>query len=130
VTVQANAIFLMTCSIREGAEQKIWKRLEILGRTKRKSTHRGHESEPITVGHQSETTHRHTGEPFTIGVLGCMAERLKERIFERCADVDIVCGPDAYRDLPRLLAEAESGHHASAFCVLVYLRLKPRLFCK
>ena len=45
-----------------------------------------------------------------LGVLGCMAERLKTRLVEETKVVDVVCGPDAYRDLPRMLAATPSGH--------------------
>ncbi|RKP11310.1 hypothetical protein BJ684DRAFT_22137 [Piptocephalis cylindrospora] len=69
----ANVIFLMTCAIRDNAEKKIWNRLEtIRARIKQED-----------------------GTIPMIGVLGCMAERLKERLFDREL-VDIVCGPDAY----------------------------------
>ena len=48
--------------------------------------------------------------PLQLGVLGCMAERLKTRLVEETKVVDVVCGPDAYRDLPRMLASTPSGH--------------------
>ncbi|CAF3019932.1 unnamed protein product [Rotaria sp. Silwood2] len=79
----ADIVLLMTCSIREGAEQKIWKKLQSLGHKKRARS-------PYAP-------------PFQIGVLGCMAERLKEKLIEREKIVDVVCGPDAYRSLPNLL---------------------------
>ncbi|CAF3465593.1 unnamed protein product [Rotaria socialis] len=79
----ADIVLLMTCSIREGAEQKIWKKLQSLGNRKR--------------------TRSPYAPPFQIGVLGCMAERLKEKLIEREKIVDVVCGPDAYRSLPNLL---------------------------
>jgi tRNA A37 methylthiotransferase MiaB len=69
--------------ISEGAEQKIWKKLQSLGHRKR--------------------TRSPYAPPFQVGVLGCMAERLKEKLIEREKIVDVVCGPDAYRSLPNLL---------------------------
>jgi tRNA A37 methylthiotransferase MiaB len=71
------------CAIREGAEQKIWKKLQSLA-------HRKKSRSPYAPA-------------FQIGVLGCMAERLKEKLIERERVVDVVCGPDAYRALPNLL---------------------------
>lgn len=83
----ADVVLLMTCAIRENAENKIWARLDALhGMEKRK---RGQ---------------------LTVGVLGCMAERLKAELMEKKKNVDIVCGPDAYRDLPRLLQNALQGN--------------------
>ncbi|CAI9738367.1 mitochondrial tRNA methylthiotransferase CDK5RAP1-like [Octopus vulgaris] len=82
--------FLMTCSIREGAETKIWKRLEYLNFLKKKRKRNS----------------------MKIGILGCMAERLKTKILEQSKAVDIVCGPDAYRDLPHLLAVSYEGQTA------------------
>ncbi|CAN7989082.1 unnamed protein product [Ixodes hexagonus] len=86
----ADVVLIMTCAIREGAESKIWSRinqLKALKKSRRKSS-KG---------------------PLQIGILGCMAERLKERLVEREKEVDIVAGPDSYRDLPRLLRVATSG---------------------
>lgn len=84
---KANAIFLNTCSIRENAEERVRQRLTTFRETKKKNN---------TI----------------IGVLGCMAERLKTKFLEEEKLVDIVCGPDAYRDLPRLLTEADGGQKA------------------
>ncbi|ESO89975.1 hypothetical protein LOTGIDRAFT_178952 [Lottia gigantea] len=89
----ADVILVMTCSIRESAEDKIWKRLKY---------------------YQSIKQNRHPSKlPLKIGILGCMAERLKTKILEREKIVDLVCGPDAYRDLPRLLAITESNQSAA-----------------
>ncbi|MEB2779881.1 tRNA (N6-isopentenyl adenosine(37)-C2)-methylthiotransferase MiaB [Algoriphagus sp. C2-6-M1] len=85
---QADVIFLNTCSIREKAEQTVRKRLTDFNRAKRNKPE------------------------MTIGVLGCMAERLKEKLLEEEKLVDIVVGPDAYRDLPNLLSVAEDGQKA------------------
>lgn len=84
----ADVIFLNTCAIRDNAEQKVRNRLQQLNNLKKKR--------PGLV----------------IGVLGCMAERLKTKLLEEEKMVDIVAGPDAYRDLPRLVEEAETGQKA------------------
>ncbi|NXT23383.1 CK5P1 protein, partial [Syrrhaptes paradoxus] len=90
---EADVILLVTCSVREKAEQAIWNRLRHLKALKARR--------------------QQAGLPLRIGILGCMAERLKEEILHREKLVDIVAGPDAYRDLPRLLAVAESGQQAA-----------------
>ena len=84
---EADAVFLNTCSVRENAEQKIVRRLEVLEAERR----RGHR--------------------FLIGVLGCMAERTKEELIEQ-HHADVVAGPDAYLNLPQLVAQAEAGGKA------------------
>lgn len=84
----ADVIFLNTCAIRDNAEKTIRERLKRLRDNKKKN------SELI------------------IGVLGCMAERLKTKLLEEEKLVDVVAGPDAYRDLPKLVAEVEDGHRA------------------
>ncbi|XP_016017739.2 mitochondrial tRNA methylthiotransferase CDK5RAP1 [Rousettus aegyptiacus] len=90
---EADVILLITCSIREKAEQTIWNRLHQLKVLK--------------------TKRLRSQVPLRIGILGCMAERLKEEILKKEKMVDILAGPDAYRDLPRLLAIAESGQQAA-----------------
>ncbi len=85
---QANLILLNTCSIREKAEQTVRNRLQIFRSLKKEN--------PGLV----------------IGVLGCMAERLKAKFLEEEKLVDIVVGPDAYRTLPSLIVEAEGGQKA------------------
>lgn len=85
---EADAVFLNTCSIRENAEQKIWNRLEALGAMKKK---------------------RHG--KLIIGVLGCMAERVKEELIEN-HHTDVVAGPDSYLALPDLIAQVELGNKA------------------
>ncbi|XP_054701841.1 mitochondrial tRNA methylthiotransferase CDK5RAP1 [Grus americana] len=90
---EADVILLVTCSVREKAEQAIWNRLQHLKALKARR--------------------QQARLPLRIGILGCMAERLKEEILHREKLVDIVAGPDAYRDLPRLLAVAESGQQAA-----------------
>ena len=83
---EADLILINTCSIREKAELTIRKRLRLFDKVKRQK--------PATL----------------VGVLGCMAERLKKKFLEEEKLVDIVVGPDAYRDLPSLVAGAETGH--------------------
>lgn len=85
---QADVIFINTCAIRENAEQRVRKRLEIFNSIKEKNP------------------------GLLVGVLGCMAERLKKKLLEEEKIVDLVVGPDAYRDLPRLVDEAEGGQKA------------------
>lgn len=84
---QADLVLLNTCSIRENAEQKIWNRLRALKSLKRKNPR------------------------LMIGVIGCMAERLKETLLQNDLPVDLVAGPDAYRSLPELVSEAETGQN-------------------
>ena len=81
----ADIIMANTCSIRDNAEQRIWGRIDVFNLQKR--------SRPGVV----------------VGILGCMAERLKEAMLES-GKVDIVAGPDAYRNLPRLLEAVAEGH--------------------
>ena len=84
----ADVIFLNTCAIRENAEQKVRNRLVHLNGLKKRK--------PALM----------------VGLLGCMAERLKTKLLEEEQIVDIVAGPDAYRDMPKLVEEAESGQKA------------------
>lgn len=84
----ADVILVNTCSIRENAETKVWNRLKEFRSLKK------------------------TNNELTVGVLGCMAERIKDQIIEEEHLVDIVVGPDAYRDIPRLLTEVEDGRKA------------------
>ena len=84
----SNLILLNTCSIREKAEQTIRKKLSSINFLKKKN------------------------KSLKIGVLGCMAERLKEKFLHEEKIVDLVVGPDAYRDLPNLLKEVEFGNDA------------------
>lgn len=82
---EADVILVNTCSIRENAETRVWGRLDVFRLQKKKN--------PALL----------------IGVLGCMAERLKDKLLENEKLVDIVVGPDAYRELPILLRSAEEG---------------------
>jgi tRNA-2-methylthio-N6-dimethylallyladenosine synthase len=85
---EADVIFLNTCAIRENAELRVRNRLNDFKRVKKKN--------PAAL----------------VGVLGCMAERLKAQLMEEEKLVDMVVGPDAYRDLPNLIEEAGEGHKA------------------
>jgi len=96
----ADAVFLNTCSVRDNAEQKILHRLETLAALRRA---RLKEESPSTL-HQSPST-------LIIGVLGCMAERVKDDLLYKYG-ADLVAGPDAYLSLPDLIAQAETGHKA------------------
>ncbi len=84
----ADVVFVNTCSIRENAENRVLQRLQQFGHLKRKN--------PELV----------------IGVLGCMAERMKENLLEKAGFIDLIAGPDAYRDLPRLIKLVHSGQKA------------------
>lgn len=84
----ADIILINTCSIRDNAETKIWNRLKFFRSIKKQN------------------------RDLTVGVLGCMAERVRERFLEREKLVDLVVGPDAYREIPNLLAEVGGGQKA------------------
>lgn len=86
---EADLVLVNTCSIRDKAEQTVRKRLEKYNAVKRE-----------------------VNPNMKVGVLGCMAERLKEQFLEQEKIVDMVVGPDAYKDLPNLLAEIEDGRDA------------------
>lgn len=88
---EADAVFLNTCSVRDNAEQKIYHRLEALAAERRKR--------------------RSVGKGLVIGVIGCMAERVKEALLQE-HHCDLVAGPDSYMALPELIAQAELGHKA------------------
>ncbi|RIB10598.1 hypothetical protein C2G38_2264063 [Gigaspora rosea] len=89
----ADIIFLVTCAIRDKAENKIWHRLNVLKSMKK-------------------------GQRPLIGVLGCMAERLKTKLLDADKMVDIVCGPDAYRSIPHLLSLAVQTSQGIANVIL------------
>ena len=123
---EADVVLLNTCAIREGAEHKIWQRLRQirssrLGATAaRHNGRRGH-------GRPDKATRQRGLEDArgvqVVGLLGCMAERLKGKLLEEDRLLDLVCGPDAYRELPRLLMQASSGQVRPATCHL------PRVAC-
>ncbi len=85
---KADLILVNTCSVRENAEQRIRGRLQVFNTVKK--------NKPELL----------------IGVIGCMAERLKQQLLEQEKMVDMIVGPDAYRELPKLVTEAESGQKA------------------
>jgi len=85
---QADVVFLNTCSIREKAEQTVRARLKQINALKK------------------------TRPGMMVGVLGCMAERLKSKLLEEEKLVDMVVGPDAYRELPNLISEVDNGQRA------------------
>lgn len=89
---------IVTCAIRESSEDKIWARLRDLRRRKESA------SFPLKQ----------------IGLLGCMAERLKEKVLSKSGSVDIVAGPDAYRDLPRLFAVNKLTKEKAINCLLSF----------
>ncbi|XP_057542224.1 CDK5RAP1-like protein [Amaranthus tricolor] len=93
----AEVIFINTCAIRDNAEQKVWQRLNYFWFLKR------HWKRNVAKGRSQSVC------PPKVVVLGCMAERLKDKILDADKMVDVVCGPDAYRDLPRLLEEVDYG---------------------
>lgn len=86
---EADVIFINTCSIRDNAEQKVWNRLKYFRSVK-----------------------RNRDGNMTVGVLGCMAERVRDKFLEKEKLVDLVVGPDAYREIPNLLAEVDDGRKA------------------
>ena len=85
---EADIIFVNTCSIRENAETRVWNRLKEFRSLKKEK------------------------DGLTVGVMGCMAERIKDKIIDQEKLVDIVVGPDAYRDIPNLLKEVDDGRKA------------------
>ena len=89
---EADVVFINTCSIRENAEQRVRNRLKEFEAVKTKN--------PGLI----------------VGVLGCMAERLKSKFLEEEKLVDVVVGPDAYRDLPNLIDKVDDGSKASMSC--------------
>lgn len=84
----ADVIFINTCSIRDNAEQRVRKRLREIKALKKKNPN------------------------LTVGILGCMAERLKEKLIEEQEFVDLIVGPDAYRELPQMIKTVETGRKA------------------
>lgn len=85
----AEIIFINTCSIRDNAEERVWNRLK-----------------------EFKAMKRERDGDMTVGVLGCMAERIRDQIMEKEELVDLVVGPDAYRDLPKLLSDVNDGRKA------------------
>ncbi len=85
---QADLILVNTCSIRENAEQRVWGRLNVFKQEKKRRP------------------------DITIGLIGCMAERLKDKLLEEEKSLDLIVGPDGYRELPKLIDEVQSGQKA------------------
>lgn len=85
---EADIIFINTCSIRDNAEQRVRKRLKEIRALKKKSPH------------------------LKVGILGCMAERLKENLVKEQEFVDLIVGPDSYRELPSMIKTVETGEKA------------------
>lgn len=85
---EADVVFVNTCSVRDNAEAHVWGRLR-------------------EIKHQKKTN-----PGMIVGVLGCMAERLKTQLLEKEQIIDIVVGPDAYRDIPQLISQVEEGQKA------------------
>ncbi len=81
----ADAIFMNTCAIRDNAEQRIYGRLSNFEHLKKRNPH------------------------LVVGILGCMAERLRQNLLDNSSILDIVCGPDEYRKLPELIDQAFEG---------------------
>ncbi len=105
----ADAVFLNTCSVRDNAEQKIYRRLEELNALRKKRiAAAGKDKNKEETGTGNDTPQP---ENLIIGVLGCMAERVKDDLIEN-HHVDLVAGPDSYLSLPDLVAQAETGHKA------------------
>lgn len=85
---EADLVLINTCAIREHAEEKIWQRLKYFASLKQKRPH------------------------LIVGVLGCMAERLKKKLLDEAPVVDLIAGPDSYRHLPQLIRQVEEGSKA------------------
>ena len=98
---KANLVLLNTCSIRDKAEQTVRKKLKTFNSQKKENKN------------------------LKVGLLGCMAERLKDKLLEEEKIVDLVVGPDSYKDLPNLLDEVE--HNQKAVNVILSKSLKPVL---
>jgi len=106
---EADLVLLNTCAIREHAEEKIWQRLKYFQSLKARRPH------------------------LMVGVLGCMAERLRKKLLEEAPVVDLVAGPDSYRHLPQLIRQVEEGAKAvhvllsreETYADLAPLRLSP-----
>eukprot|EP00878_Enallax_costatus_P021379 GHUV01022629.1.p1 GENE.GHUV01022629.1~~GHUV01022629.1.p1 ORF type:complete len:498 (+),score=140.32 GHUV01022629.1:314-1807(+) len=101
----AAVVLLNTCAIRENAEARIWGRLGDLQALKRQRRKQG-------------------GSPLVVGVLGCMTERLKSKLLDEQRLADLVVGPDAYRDLPRIIQAVQAGEARGSAAMNVQLSLE------
>lgn len=99
----SDVILLNTCAIRDKAEQRVWQRLAYF--------------RSLKYAPPAGSTRRAPGDRAVVGVLGCMAERLKSKLLEADRLADIVAGPDAYRDLPRLIEAVRSDAGSKAMNV-------------
>ena len=108
----ADAVFMNTCSVRDNAEQKIYGRLQFFQSVKNKRAKSPRESS------------QHN--PLIVGVLGCMAERVRDGLFEHGAD--LVAGPDSYLDLPNLVAVSimRGCNNFCSYCIVPYTRGRER----
>ena len=112
----ADAILVNTCAIRDGAEAKVWHRLRQLRAIKAAKTRANRRAAKRAAQDVSGVFEDESGAKSkvpVVGVLGCMGERLKEKLLERDGLADLVAGPDAYRDLPRLI-DAARGDEVDA----------------
>jgi len=112
----ADAILVNTCAIRDGAEAKVWHRLRQLRAIKAARTRANRRAAKRAAQDVSGVFEDESGAKSkvpVVGVLGCMGERLKEKLLERDGLADLVAGPDAYRDLPRLI-DAARGDEVDA----------------
>ncbi len=107
----ADLILTNTCAIRENAEAKVWQRLKYFASLRKANKKRNREAKKAQIKLE-EVGHKPDGYPI-VGVLGCMAERLKTQLLED-AEVDFIAGPDAYRDLPNLLSIVDTTTDAQA----------------
>jgi MiaB/RimO family radical SAM methylthiotransferase len=98
---QADLILTNTCAIRENAEQKVWNRLDFYQSLKEKKAKQSN-SLRREMERLRQPTEPGGKNPLLVGVLGCMAERIKGDLLKKDV-VNFICGPDAYRDLPRLI---------------------------
>ena len=113
----ADAILVNTCAIRDGAEAKVWHRLRQLRAiktNKERANRRSAKRAAQDVSGVFDDENAYQSVP-VVGVLGCMGERLKEKVLERDGLADLVAGPDAYRDLPRLIDAARGAVDGDTF---------------
>jgi tRNA-2-methylthio-N6-dimethylallyladenosine synthase len=126
---EADAVLLNTCSIRDNAEKRIWRRLLELDHDRQKR--RKHSRKAARRSRASATTASGVEEKkeMVVGVLGCMAERLKTELLTDSKLVDMVVGPDAYRDLPDLMqaisATGEAGYNVQLSLEETYADITP-----
>ena len=111
---EADAVFLNTCSVRENAENKIYHRLEALNNLRKRRNGNGNVNGNglrEATEHQLERKNVNANHSLIIGVLGCMAERVKDDLIQN-HHANLVAGPDSYMQLPDLIAQCELGQNA------------------